>query len=274
MNRTDRILLEDHVRQLDVMMRNITDMRSVLTRRIRRLETAPIAPVATAVRRRRATRDDVPEITPVIAQVVTPIVTQDVQVLPVVRHTQNDINWLARTGLPNIAGLPNVTGLPPVPLPPVPLPRDPLIAISRHKDFKIINKTITLKNADLEIKLPEACGICLDVHLKLDSVTCDCNHSFGTTCFNEWKNVCMRNYKITNCPTCRSNIKNITTYRKRAVGGPRAPRRKKNQMNPIINEPTTHQDNDEDDVIFVGQDLGPNHEEERQYYQDSDSDDE
>lgn len=39
MNRSDRLLLEHHVNQLDQMQRAIVDMRSVLTRRIRRLES-------------------------------------------------------------------------------------------------------------------------------------------------------------------------------------------------------------------------------------------
>ena len=62
MNRTDRILLETHIRNLDEMSRNIQQMRSVLQRRAHRLRVAPPAPAPVPIRQvRRLNREHMNE---------------------------------------------------------------------------------------------------------------------------------------------------------------------------------------------------------------------
>ena len=51
MDRTDRLLLEQHIRDLDGIQRTLADMRSVLVRRMRRMEQAP--PIQTRLRMNR-----------------------------------------------------------------------------------------------------------------------------------------------------------------------------------------------------------------------------
>lgn len=188
MNRSDRILLEDHVRQLDQMSRTILDMRSVLTRRIRRLETVPAEPIRSTVTQRRR-RDNVPPIEPII--VVPPV---DLPTTPTPPRQRSELlNWVLARRTQNAT-----------------------IPVIRIKKYNITVKTVALKKSEEHNRLPELCGICLDTHFKVDSVTCDCKHQFGAACFNGWKQTCIQNGKIVNCPSCRVNIQKIVAFRLRA----------------------------------------------------------
>lgn len=151
MNRSDRLLLDSQIRNLDQMIRSMSDMRSVLVRRMRRLETPPLLQP------------------PAVRQ--PPAVTQP----PVVQ-----------------------------------------VRISAKPKIK------TLKKSEETVLLPDVCGICLDSHLKLDSITISCNHEFGELCFNQWKNTCQTAGKPVKCPICRIPASKYVKYRKRVVGPPRA----------------------------------------------------
>lgn len=60
MNRTDRLFLENQVNQLDIMQRSILNMRSVLSRRIRRLETQSITHPPNPPRRQQRPNNQTP----------------------------------------------------------------------------------------------------------------------------------------------------------------------------------------------------------------------
>ena len=51
------------------------------------------------------------------------------------------------------------------------------------------------------------CSICHETHVKVDSLTTDCNHEFGKECYNEWVS------KQNSCPMCRNVCKNVTVYK-------------------------------------------------------------
>ena len=51
------------------------------------------------------------------------------------------------------------------------------------------------------------CSICHETHVKVDSLTTDCNHEFGKECYNEWVS------KQNSCPVCRNVCKNVTVYK-------------------------------------------------------------
>ena len=159
MNRSDRILLEQHVNQLDEMQRSIMNMRSVLVRRMRRLEREPRPPV------RR-----------LIQAPTTPL-----QALTVLEAH-------------------------------VPRARAPPVVID-----KIIKKSKTVKTLETDSILPDACGVCLENHKKIDSLTCNCTHQFGKECFNKWKNICHKLKKNTPCPICRTTVNSITLFRARKI---------------------------------------------------------
>lgn len=47
------------------------------------------------------------------------------------------------------------------------------------------------------------CSICLENHSHLDTITTNCNHTFGKVCINQWLN------RNNSCPLCRSVITNV-----------------------------------------------------------------
>lgn len=95
MNRTDRILLEQHVTQLDQLQRSILDMRSVLVRRIRRLEREPAAPV-------RAAREPAP-----VIAVREPVTVEPVAVVMEKIKTRSKTVKVSETDsvLPDVCGI-------------------------------------------------------------------------------------------------------------------------------------------------------------------------
>jgi hypothetical protein len=97
----------------------------------------------------------------------------------------------------------------------------PIVAVpaKRMNKKKIITKTVALKKSEQNNVLTDLCGICLDIHYKIDSITCECKHQFGAACFDGWKQKCIQDDKIVNCPSCRVNIQKIVSYRNRNKKG-------------------------------------------------------
>jgi len=58
----------------------------------------------------------------------------------------------------------------------------------------------------------DTCGICMNKHIKKDTITINCSHHFGYHCFNDWMNICKNNGKETTCPICRNEVTSITSY--------------------------------------------------------------
>lgn len=85
----------------------------------------------------------------------------------------------------------------------------------RERKKQIKNKIIALKKVEIIRDMTDCCGICLNKHKKIESIICSCSHEFGKECFQEWTNSCNRNNKKVNCPTCRSDISGITSFRER-----------------------------------------------------------
>lgn len=83
-----------------------------------------------------------------------------------------------------------------------------IIPIERLK-----TKVKTLCREEMESILPDVCGICLDNHMKKETIICCCNHTFGRECFKNWKKICNINKKDLTCPSCRQNITHITKFR-------------------------------------------------------------
>jgi hypothetical protein len=77
---------------------------------------------------------------------------------------------------------------------------------------KLKTKVKTLSREEMTSILPDVCGICLDNHMKKETILCCCNHTFGRECFNNWKKICNSNKKHLTCPSCRQNITHITKF--------------------------------------------------------------
>lgn len=73
----------------------------------------------------------------------------------------------------------------------------------------IVNKKVLSKVA-LNTPCAEQCSICFDTHKKVDSLTTDCNHEFGSVCYNSW----IRTHN--SCPICRHICESVTVYKGRS----------------------------------------------------------
>lgn len=78
--------------------------------------------------------------------------------------------------------------------------------------YASLNPTINnkiLSESEMNTHCNDQCSICFETHLKIDSLTTDCNHDFGIVCYNNWA------LKHNTCPICRNVCKSITTYKGR-----------------------------------------------------------
>ena len=173
MNRSDRLLLEHHVKQLDQMQRTIIEMRSVLTRRIRRLIVTPTQPPAVVREHRR--------------RITSPLMVE--QGPPEV--TIEPLNLIAILQAEQVLR--------------------PVAVVTPRETLKI--KTKTLKATEQDTLLPDACAVCLCQHTKMDTTVLNCNHQFGKECFRKWKIICIKSDKDISCPTCRQKVTITTIFK-------------------------------------------------------------
>lgn len=69
-----------------------------------------------------------------------------------------------------------------------------------------------LSKANYQEKCDEPCGICMETHIKGESLETSCNHAFGKECYMTWINAPAGNHC---CPTCREHLPLVFTYRPR-----------------------------------------------------------
>ena len=181
-NRQERLMWEDQIRQLDVIMRYMTEMRSTAARRVRRLSSTSGA-VPGAPRR--------PPRQPLVINLV------DAQRNLMHQFYQEDAHEMPLVPV-------NVT--PPAPEPPRP----------RHV-LPPKRKVLAVKLAEQQMPLESACANCHETHTKLECATTDCKHEFGHACLSDWFNTRRDLQQPATCPTCRNVTREITTYRPRKV---------------------------------------------------------
>lgn len=229
LNRSDRLLLEQQIRhlpqamyridvvdpiKLDSIQRTITDMRSVLTRRMRRMvsdqHSSPNIVPQPPVRRDEGESGRRPEeIVRTSRNLFESFRMMDVDET----DTDDGGDWIdahVRTNLSlnRMDGgtrIRTITG-------------NQSGTLSRTLPMY---KSKVIKKKDLEQSLDHVCGICLETHKKQESVLCNCTHEFGHECLKTWTETCQRNRQNTNCPTCRQSLTLVTSFRARA-----APRKK------------------------------------------------
>ena len=234
LNRSDRLLLEQQIRHLDSIQRTITDMRSVLTRRMRRMvsernistdfaredistyslglpteydQNPPISRVSPPPVR----RDEEPGRRPEEIVQTSRNLFESFRMMDVDETDTDDGDWIdahVRTNLP----LNRMDGG----------TRIHMITGNQSGNHTLpMYKSKVIKKKDLAQSMDQVCGICLEHHTKQESVLCNCTHEFGQECLKTWTDTCQRNRQNTNCPTCRQSLTLITSFRARA-----APRKK------------------------------------------------
>lgn len=83
--------------------------------------------------------------------------------------------------------------------------------------YQIPTEIRFIKKSELHYLAPNACGICLEFHPTLQTLTCNCQHTFCQVCFQDWKNTCLAKDCPLTCPTCRTPITHITNYRQKTI---------------------------------------------------------
>lgn len=179
-NRQERLMWEEQIRQLDVIMRYMTEMRSTAARRVRRLSTTsgavPGAP------RRPPRQPMVNNLVGAQRNLMHQFYEEDAHEMPLVP----------------------VNVIPPEP------PRPKRLLPPKRK-------VLAVKLAEQQMPMESVCAICHDTHTKLECATTDCKHEFGHACLSNWFNTQRDLQEPATCPTCRNLTREITTYRPRKV---------------------------------------------------------
>jgi len=75
-----------------------------------------------------------------------------------------------------------------------------------------LEKMVTIKKAEFNAICTDSCSICLEKHIKGDTIMTECNHEFGVKCYNSWMTAFTSNHT---CPTCRKVTPRVTMYKTR-----------------------------------------------------------
>lgn len=217
MDRTDRLLLEHQINDLDGMIRQMTNMRSVLVRRTNRMVALPTnsAPRLPG-RPSNASRQ---------AHIIEQI---DPDLMDHWRNNANEENINNNVAMALIRMFDDEDEDVEDENPIVPnahqfVPQVPFVGIiSKPKQ-----KVSVIKKADLIRNMPEPCFICQENYTKLESLTANCGHGCCKGCMTQW----LETKHNATCPLCRVKVTTITGYRERAK-----PRRKVTVVDAIEDE--------------------------------------
>ena len=218
MDRTDRLLLEHQINDLDGMIRQMTNMRSVLVRRTNRM-------LASAPPRLPGRAASVPSSATRQAHIIEQI---DPDLMD---HWQNNANEdnvnqdVARAliRLFDDEADDEIRRVQQYVPPSVPYSRahvnhDPLPVL--YPFVRIVSKPkqkiSVIKKADLVRTMPEPCSICQESYTKLMSVTANCGHGCCKGCMTQWLDTKYAAGQNATCPMCRVKVTMVTGYRERA----------------------------------------------------------
>jgi hypothetical protein len=93
---------------------------------------------------------------------------------------------------------------------------------TRLKMERRFKQTRVLKKSLMEKPIEDCCGICLETHLKKDTVQTSCGHCFGAECYERMLDLDgVRTPRKNICPMCRTKAPKLTYWR---LPAPRKPR--------------------------------------------------
>ena len=234
--RDDRQLIENHIRELDGIMRQITFMRSTMNRRLRRMQSQrsgspqprqrqpriPDAPRANRVRepleRLVAEPINLEEAMnqveqPAEIEVVEPVNLQNAHVYSeeyVTRVIQMIVNQQIRFDEMPDSLQNHVIEL----LVPNEIPgyiQEPVRRVRLPKQ-----KSIALKKTDVTLPMTNPCPICYEPYTQIQSCLLNCQHHMCKDCIQQWTTSQSNLGHDINCPMCRNKTTLITVYRERA----------------------------------------------------------
>ena len=109
----------------------------------------------------------------------------------------------------------------------------------RLKMERRFKQTRVLKKSLMEKPIEDCCGICLESHLKKDTVQTSCGHCFGKECYEKMLILANNDPHKNICPMCRTKAPKLTYWR---LPAPRKPRCCK-QPNQTSTPTTTEENN-------------------------------
>lgn len=88
-------------------------------------------------------------------------------------------------------------------------------------------KSKALKKSELNVLVPDDCGICLEKSTRIQSVDTCCGHTFCKTCFESYRASVLarpaRADRVLKCPLCRKVNPKITEFRERKAPTKKTP---------------------------------------------------
>ena len=84
-----------------------------------------------------------------------------------------------------------------------------------QRKLKIKPQIKIISQKEMNTPLEDICGICIELHAKINTIKTCCNHNFGKLCFETWANTCKQNKKVMNCPLCKKENLCITSFKLR-----------------------------------------------------------
>jgi hypothetical protein len=239
LQRDDRQLIENQIREMDGIIRQINLMRSTLQRRLRRMHSqrsgspqprqrqprVPDAPRANRVREPEEIDMDIVEPInleellnqveqPEAMDIVEPVNPPDVFVYPdayVNQALQMVINGqihfhempdaLQRQLIGMIVPEEMAVHMQPEPVRRVRLPKQ---------------KSVALKKTDVTLPMTHPCPICYESYTQVQSCLLNCQHHMCKDCIQQWTTSQSALGHEINCPLCREKTTLVTGYRERA----------------------------------------------------------
>jgi hypothetical protein len=231
LQRDDRQLIENQIREMDGIVRQINLMRSTLERRMRRMQRStspaprqrqprvPNAPRANRVREPVEMEVEPINLEEVLNQVEQPDVMDIVE--PVNRYSeeyvqqalQMVINGQIHFHEMSIALQRQVIEiLVPEEMPGYMQPEPVRVRLPKQK-------SVALKKTDVTLPMTNPCPICYEPYTQIQSCLLNCQHHMCKDCIQQWTTSQSNLGHEINCPLCREKTTLVTGYRERAKRG-------------------------------------------------------
>ena len=233
LQRDDRQLLENQVRELNSMIRQMSLMASTLDRRLRRMNSqragspprarqvqprVPDAPIANRVREPVEIQIDPINLEEVMNQVEQPEVMEVVEpVNPQEAHVYSIeyVNQVIRMMINHqilFEEMPESLQRQVMEI--LDMPDDMEQPVRRVRLPK--QKSVALKKTDVTLPMTNPCPICYESYTQIQSCLLNCQHHMCKDCIQQWTTSQSAQGHEINCPLCREKTTLVTGYRERA----------------------------------------------------------
>jgi hypothetical protein len=248
LQRDDRQLIENQLRELNGMMRQMSLMASTLDRRLRRMQrtTSPLprrrvqprvpdAPRANRVREPVELRFEPINLEEVMNQVEQPM--EIVEPVNPINYVYPDV-YIQQVMLMLANGQIHFHEMPEN------LQRQ-MIEMVGHEEIQQPvrrvrlpkQKSVALKKTDVTLPMTNPCPICYEPYTQIQSCLLNCQHHMCKDCIQQWTTSQSAQGHEINCPLCRVKTTTVIEYRERAK---RSVKSVENRMDVVVDEVDTN----------------------------------